>query len=239
MNKDQERYQKSFQKLHLSEDFRERLDARLEKEREDKEMKKTTFLGLTRAAAAVAVCTAVFGVGGICYAADVGGIRTKIEIWRYGEKSEVEVEADGMGYTWTDENGETGGFGGVIMDENGNDVVMSAEELAEHMNNDCTLRMKDGRMILYYKNLREDVTDRISSEGTLHVHINDPLNPYTYFNFEEVTPDGSYHCSSWDKPEDGAVYIELDAAELSNEDVPAAERPENVVEGTYVISDGE
>ena len=54
-----------------------------------------------------------------------------------------------------------------------------------------------------------------------------------------MTPDGSYHCSSWDKPEDGAVYIELDAAELSNEDVPAAERPENVVEGTYVISDGE
>ena len=51
MNKDQERYQKSFQKLHLSEDFRERLDARLEKEREDKKMKKTTFLGLTRAAA--------------------------------------------------------------------------------------------------------------------------------------------------------------------------------------------
>ena len=132
MNKDQERYQKSFQKLHLSEDFRERLDARLEKEREDKKMKKTTFLGLTRAAAAVAVCTAVFGVGGICYAADVGGIRTKIEIWRYGEKSEVEVEADGMGYTWTDENGENGGFGGVIMDENGNDVkIMESVDMGD------------------------------------------------------------------------------------------------------------
>ena len=50
MNKNTERYQRSFQKLHLSEDFPERVEAQLGKERKDKDMKISTF---ARAAAAI------------------------------------------------------------------------------------------------------------------------------------------------------------------------------------------
>ena len=49
--------------------------------------KKTVFKGFSRMAAAIVVACLVLGAGGICYAADVGGIRTKLDLWLNGEKN--------------------------------------------------------------------------------------------------------------------------------------------------------
>ena len=234
MNKNEERYQRSFNTLHLSDDFPERLEAKVREEREESKM--STFHGFSRIAAAITICAVTFGVGGICYAADVGGIRTKVELWIHGEKAEVEVEANDTGYSWTDENGNEYGFGGMALDDEGNEVPLSAEELAQHMNNDCELRPEKGRMMLYYKNVSADVTDMIE-DGRLYVHISDPLNPYTYFSFMDISANGTYGCSSSDKPEGNAEYTEIDATGLSTDGEAAPDRPEDVTSGSYVFSD--
>ena len=217
MNRNRKQYQRSFQVLHLSDDFPERLEARLSEEREGKKMNNSAIHGFGRIAAAIAICAVTLGVGGICYAADVGGIRTKIDLWINGEKTKVEVEAVDNYYSWTDENGQGHGFSGVNMDGNGNEIPMSLDQLAELTNNDCTLRPADGRIMLYYKNLSEDVTDLISADGTLRVHISDPQNPNTYFDFSEITPDGEYSMSNSAAPMGDAAYIEIDASALSAE----------------------
>ncbi|MBR5421232.1 MAG: hypothetical protein IK115_08815 [Lachnospiraceae bacterium] len=232
----EEWYRRSFDRLHLSDDFGKRLEERLKENGKESKM-NTSIHGISRFAAAAIAGVIAFGSFGACYAADLGGIRTRIEIWMNGEKSEVEVEEDGMGYSWTDADGETYGFGGIALDEDGNESPISAEELAAYMNSECTLKAQDGRLMLFYKNLSTDVTDMVSAEGTLNVHISDPKNPYTYFSFSDITSDGTYGCSSSDTPEGGASYIELDASGLTDEAGPAPERSDNEAVGTYTTSD--
>ena len=238
MNQNKKQYQRSFQALHLSDDFQERLTAKLSEEREEKTMNTSAIHGFSRLAAAITICAVTLGVGGICYAADVGGIRTKVELWMNGEKNEVEVEADDTGFSWTDEDGNAHGFGGVALDEEGNEVALSAEELAEHMNNNCDLRAEKGRMMLYYKNISADVTDMIN-DGKLFVHISDPLNRYTYFSFTDIDMKGAYGCSDSDKPEGNAEYIEIDSSGLSTEGEAVPEREDDVTSVTYVTVEEE
>ena len=115
----EEWYRRSFDRLHLSDDFGKRLEERLKENGKESKM-NTSIHGISRFAAAAIAGVIAFGSFGACYAADLGGIRTRIEIWMNGEKSEVEVEEDGMGYSWTDADGETYGFGGIALDEDGN-----------------------------------------------------------------------------------------------------------------------
>ena len=233
MNKNTERYQRSFQKLHLSEDFPERVEERLGKERKDEKMKISTF---ARAAAAIGACVVTLGAGGLCYAADVCGIRTQVGVWLNGQKVTVEADSEERGpFNWEDATGNSVGYGCMTYDEDGNEVWMNAEELAEVVNNDPSLRKAGDRAILYYKNLSFDVTDQIREDGTMYVHIEDPLNPYTYINFDEIAED---HYSGWTDsvPEEGVEYFELDAAGLTPEGTPAPERQEGEVHSFAVTS---
>ncbi len=211
-DKNRENYQRSFNKLHLSDDFRERLDERLEEDRKGKIMFKSVH-GISKIAAAIAISVITVGSAGFCYASDLGGIRTKMEMWLNGSKQTVEIEEEGDGaYKLIDENGMERGFGGVVIDENGNSTAMGAEELAEHMNNECFLETgDDGRVTFIYKNLKVDVTDDIDENGNLHVHIDDPNNAFTYFDISEFDGQG-YHSSADKNPAKGVTYIELGSA---------------------------
>ena len=125
-----EKYQKSFQALHLSDDFQERFEKRLEEEREGKNMNSNGIYGISRAAAVIAACVVAFGSLGICYAADVGEIRTTVEMWINGSKQEVELEqVNETEYRWTDEGGEEHRMGGVMKEADGSERPMSADEL--------------------------------------------------------------------------------------------------------------
>ena len=95
--KNREDYKRSFNKLHLSDDFRERLDERLDEERKGKNMFNTSVHGISKIAAAIALSVITLGSAGICYASDLGGIRTKVELWLNGSKQVVELEAEGEG----------------------------------------------------------------------------------------------------------------------------------------------
>lgn len=229
----EERYKKSFDNLHLSGDFSSRLKGSLEKEREDK--KVVNLFSAGKIAAAIAICSLACGTA--CYAADVGGIRTNFNLWTNGSSREIEVQDNGDGsYTYYDENGKEYGFGGVSYGPGGEEVPMSAEDLVNLMNNDGTLEFtEDDKVIFHYRNISEDVTDKIE-DGELHVHLEDPSNPYTYFSFSEIIPNGSYSLTTFDSKEWFTDYIEIDATDLASGE-QAPEREDDEVYGTYVLSD--
>jgi len=228
-----DRYKKSFDNLHLSGDFSSRLSASLEKEREDK--KVVNFFSAGKIAAAITICTLACGTA--CYAADVGGIRTNFNMWINGENREIEIEDNGDGsFTYYDEDGHEYGFGGVALGPFGQEEALSAEELVDMMNNEANLEFtEDDRVIFHYRNISEDVTDLIV-DGNLYVHLEDPTNPYTYFNFTEIIPNGSYSCSTDDKAEKNTEYVEFDSSDLE-EGNQAPDRDENTTTSYTVISD--
>ena len=126
-----------------------------------------------------------------------------------------------------------------LTDEDGNEVSISGEELAAMMNNQGGLIFEEsGRVTFCYKNLMLDVTDRIGEDDTLHIHIDDPQNPYNYFDFSEINGRGYSVCSN-DAPTPGITYYEPDASDLTTEAPPAPERSDDVCYGTYVITSDE
>lgn len=238
-NKD--RYQKSFQSLHLSEGFRERLKASAEDGRKEKHMNENTvsIFGIRRyaAAAAAALCTVALLGAGICYASDLGGIRTSFSIWLNGKRQNVEVSEIEQG-TWqfTDENGEEHVFAGYKYEEGKGETTMSAAEVFTYMNNDMSLQTIDGRKYLTYKNLTVDVTDEISADGTLYVHVADPNNPNTWYAITNITDNG-FESAADSSPVPGADYFELDTTDLSGDGPVLTENPSDVSTYTVVTED--
>ena len=242
MNNNKDRYQKSFNTLHLSEEFREKINEHPEDNGKGKIMNFRAMHGISRiAAAAVTVCTIALGSAGVCYANDIGGVRTTLQMWLNGSSQEVEVVQTGEGsYAIYDENGEeTMGFGGISYDEFGNEVPMSAEELVGYMNNDCHLEITDdGRYIFSYKNLTEDVTDQVDKKGNLYLHVDDPSNPYTYFEITDIENHG-YSVESGRKASFGKTYYEIDSSSLVITDINDRNDDENTTYSSFVMSDGE
>jgi len=235
-----ERYQRSFEALHLSEDLREKC-VNPEESGKGKIMNFRAMYGISKlAAAAAAVCTIALGSAGICYANDVGGIRTQVNLWLNGEKQEIEVQETDEGYyvVYDENDEETMGFGGVSYDAFGNEIPMSAEELVGLMNNECRLDFTDdGRVIFYYKNLVEDVTDLIDEKGRLYIHVEDPANPYTYFDITDIEMNGGYSMESGKKASFGKDYYEVDSTDIAVDEESAAEYDDDTAMTSFVISD--
>ena len=238
-NKNRENYQRSFNRLHLSEDFRGRLDERLEKERKGKiKMFNTSVHGISKIAAAIAISFIAIGSAGVCYANDLGGVRTNFELWLNGSKQAVEIEDDGTGsYKLIAEDGSERGFGGVALNDDGTETPMSAEELLEQMNNECFLDIADdGTVTFIYKNIKADVTDKIDKKGNLYVHVDDPDNAYTYFTIYDYDGNG-YSCSSDKKASWGKKYLELGTVESTGDAAYERNDSEDTETVTTVIED--
>ncbi|MCR5669450.1 MAG: hypothetical protein K6G10_00445 [Butyrivibrio sp.] len=233
--KNKEWYKRSFNTLHLSEGFRERLDASLD-DRKGKIMEMTSVKGISRVAAAViTICTVTIGSAGVCYANDVGGIRTYLKLWLGGTKQTVEVEKiDDEAYKMIGEDGKERNIGGFYMDAEGNQTALNTEDMAGYINNDMFLEKVDGRMIFTYKNLVVDVTDKIDDSGNLHVHVDDPSNPNTYFNICNINENG-YESLPDSKPQSGVEYFEVDSAGLVNDSFDAPISGDDTTKTTTVV----
>ena len=162
-----EKYQKAFSTLHSSE-----INS-LEVEIMEK-MKKTYVMKKTLAAcAAVAVA---FGSMTVAYAADLGGIQEKIYAWFHGTETEMTVTDNGNGnytYTFTDENGEMheGGAGGIEIDDNGNEIPLSAEEVLQKTSSEVD-EDSDGNVWIYLCDKKYNITDLIKEKDSCKVSIN-------------------------------------------------------------------
>ena len=146
-----EKYKRAFSTLHAS--------ANISLEAEDMEKRKNGKQ-FKKAAAACVAAAFVFGSISIAYAADIGGIQRKLTTWLYGQRQEVSISGDGKGnytYTYTDENGQQqeSGAGGIAIDEDGNEIPLSAEAVMDMVSNEVKPMLTEGSgSIIMIKNLR-------------------------------------------------------------------------------------
>ncbi len=155
-----EKYKRAFSVLHASQSI----------SLEEVNMEKHTVKFHLRPALAAALAAALLVGGmGAAYAADVGGIREKLQIWINGKQVEAEVGGyteDGTGgYTFTYPDGEGGsatvGGGGVAFDNNGVEHPLSPEEVAGQF--DCIVdTAEDGRVYIYDHDKTFDITDLLA-----------------------------------------------------------------------------
>ncbi|MDE6887846.1 MAG: hypothetical protein K2P45_04270 [Eubacterium sp.] len=204
-----EKYKRAFSTLHAS--------ANISLEAEDMEKRKNGKQ-FKKAAAACVAAAFVFGSISIAYAADIGGIQRKLTTWLYGQRQEVSISGDGKGnytYTYTDENGQQqeSGAGGIAIDEDGNEIPLSAEAVMDMVSNEVKADA-DGRIWIYYYDKKFEITDLFDTSGVCRVSI---VHHGTteYFkiesgNEEEGAMPGSYSFqSSADLPVDDGSYTKL------------------------------
>ncbi len=157
-----ERYQQAFSALPSSRQFQLEVE---EMAQIQKKHKKNIAI------AAAVTCAVLVGAGGTAYAADLGGIQTKVNIWLNGKQVEAvgTPNANGQSFTFTF-NGEDGsesmGYGGVCIDEDGNEKWLSADELVSQINNSASVKKdEDGKIWAYYYDQKMEITDLFDSNG--------------------------------------------------------------------------
>lgn len=162
----QKKYKQAFSTLHASDNFS------LEVEKMTMMKKKQLFKNI---AAAVAICVLLAGVGTTAYAADLGGIQRKIQLWIYGDLTDVslEIDSDGsydMQYTDADGNVQERGGGGVAFNADGTERPLTEEEIMEHLNEPEVEYEDDGTVWVYYYDQKIEITDKFE-DGVCYVKL--------------------------------------------------------------------
>ena len=163
-----ERYKQAFSALQTS----GQLSMEVEKMAEIQKKHKRNII----AAAAIA-CAVVIGGSGTAYAADIGGIQEKVYIWLHGAQTEADIVENGEGgyevrYERDGEEQGVTAFGGVSIDSDGTVDWLSVDELVEGLNESADVdKDADGRVWVYYKDQKVDITDLFNNEGICRVKM--------------------------------------------------------------------
>jgi hypothetical protein len=163
-----EQYKKAFSVLQASGDFTlgdEKMAV----------LKKKAMLR-TFAAAACA-CLVIVGSSRIAYAANVGGIQRTIQLWMYGDQTDVTIDFDGSGnytmeYTDTDGNTREAGGGGVAIEADGTERALTEDELILDLSRSVDVSYNDdGKIMLYFQGQAVDITEKFEND-TCYVFLN-------------------------------------------------------------------
>ena len=131
---DEEKFQKTFDKLHASPDVLTEVLKMTAKE-QVVPMKKKRFT--PKAAAAIAAVVLAAGSGSAAYAMDVGGIQRIVQVWIHGDQTDAIFNVENGNYTLdykdADGNDVSQGGGGVAY-ENGTERPLTADELLDEIN---------------------------------------------------------------------------------------------------------
>ena len=169
---DKEKYQRTFAVLHAS-----------EFDLEENAMSKRKGIRISKKV--ISVCAAAVvaaAMSAAAYAADIGNIQRKFQIWRNGDQTDavldIQQSENSTEYTmkYTDENGEEHEIegGGVAYDRNGNERPLTEEEIQESLDEDVTVEHRDdGTVWAYYKSCKMDITDKIDEDGYCYVQLKD------------------------------------------------------------------
>lgn len=195
---DREKYKQAFSVLHVSDDF----------SLEEKRMKKEKRVFRMRPAMAACICVMVLLCSMVtAYAADLGGIREKLHVWIHGQRMEVSVkENEGeAGYTFTvnqDGSAKEFGGGGVSIDDDGNQIKLSAEEVLDQFAVDAEQK-EDGSIWFYDHEKSYEITDYFGEDGKCRIAVEEN-GKKTYYVFED-NGGGGYAMSSGPKPPVGSA----------------------------------
>lgn len=121
-------------------------------------------------AAAACACLVIVGSSRIAYAANVGGIQRTIQLWMYGDQTDVTIDFDGSGnysmeYTDADGNTRELGGGGFAVDADGTKRALTEDELIWHLFEEVDVSYNDdGRIMLYFQGQVADITDKFEND---------------------------------------------------------------------------
>lgn len=200
-----EKYKEAFSVLQTSRDISLEVENMANMKRKHK---------MNLAIAAFAACI-IIGGSATAYAADIGGIQEIFTTWIHGQKIDVTVKGnggDGYEITYKNEEGteDSWGGGGVIIDENGVETQMSAEELIEDYSSTPQVDTDNaGRVWIYLKDKSKDITELFDEKGVCRVAILDgEITHYVKITREN---DGSYpYESTTDVPKEGKeLYTQI------------------------------
>ena len=188
-----EKYQRAFRVLHAS--------ARM---MEVRKMKNTKRIYMKKFVPVVAAIVLAAGISSTAaYAADIGGIQRKVQIWIHGDMTNAVMDIQNGEYTLTyqDEKGKSHeiGGGGVAIDESGKERPLTEKELMEQLDMPDVECGEDGSMKVYYHNQVLDITDKFK-DGVCYVKLTEN-GKNLYMTVKE---DGSFGSSphSYPDPDD-------------------------------------
>lgn len=185
-------YQRSFSALQMKQEIK----------LEEKPMKRRHILK----PAAITAAAGIFGLSAVVFAADAGGIRTAVETWIGGEKTEVEMEPTDSGtwkFTWT-QNGEKreAAARSEALDENGNPVPLNGAETLEQVI--PQLEYENGKLYYYDEEKVYDLTSLIQSGRCAFVTEGDDTRW-----IEAKVEDDCLSYSSLTEPTSGVEYASI------------------------------
>ena len=189
---DKQQYQRAFGVLHASGDFL----------KEDFPMNKTNHFPVRKLIILCAAVILLLSTSIICYAEDVGGIRTTIQLWIHADQTTAVMDIQNGEYTLTYEDAdgtprEQAG-GGVVVNPDGSERPMTDEEIMERVMQQVQMPevdyKKDGSVWVYYMDQAMEITDSFNSDGVCFVQLKNGLQTLyltvTYQNGYATSPLG-------------------------------------------------
>ena len=181
-----ERYQKAFDTINPSENITPESIIRM---KEEKKMTKGRTGFKKTLVSLVAAVVLVIGVTGGAYATDLGGFRTNVDTWLYGEPVQVDIEEVGEGdFIVHYPNGVDRQTGGNSFDKDGNPVPFTADDVIDSLDYP-EIATIDGKVIMFYRNEQVDITEDVQdghaevtfSPGAMKLHVTvEWTDEYTY-----------------------------------------------------------
>ena len=162
-----EKYRRAFSCLRVPEGFSV----------DQKRRKREKRSGLRQAVAAAVVMLAVCAAGVSAYAADLGGIQRTVQVWLLGDQTDavitIDEEAGTTLYSLQADDGRVvQSGGGVAMGGDGGDRPLTESEMQDYLNYPDK-EVIDGRIYLFYKGQKTDITDRFDTDGLCFLTISD------------------------------------------------------------------
>ena len=159
-----EQYQRTFGVLHASElNFKE--ETRM----------KTNPFPIRKALTLCAVVALMLSLAAVCYGADVGGIRRRVQLWIHGDQTTAVMDIENGNYTLTYEDAEGNsherGGGGVALGPFGQERPLTEEELLELLDQPEVSYHDDGTVWVYWEEQAMEITDRFDEDGVCFLQL--------------------------------------------------------------------
>lgn len=161
---DQEKFQRTFDKLHASPDV---LTEVLNMTTNEKivPIRKKRFT--SKVAVAIAALVLVIGSGSAAYAMDLGGIQRIVQVWIHGDQTDATFTVENGSYSLDYKDADGNDFhqeGGGVTYENGVERPLTDEELLEELSMPEVEYKEDGTVWVYYLNQKMEITDKFEND---------------------------------------------------------------------------
>lgn len=143
------------------------------KEKEILKMKKNYHF-VRRLATVAAAVALVFTLCITAYAADIGGIQRTIQLWLYGNQTNVILDIQDGQYTLTNDAGDVLiSGGGVSIDPDESERPLTEDEIIDHLEKPDLQYREDGTVWIFYRGQKIEITNLFDADGICYLELRD------------------------------------------------------------------